>query len=60
MHGEQGGEGIHKAFNKLDRVMTGIRDPLKKLLATVKEHIVATDPDIHKEIPEIKRSQLSN
>ena len=33
LHGEQGGEGIRKEFNKLDRVMAGIRDPRKKLLA---------------------------
>ena len=57
---EKGEEGIHKEFNKLDRVMAGVRDPLTQLLATMKEHIVATDPDVHKQIPQIKRTKLSS
>ena len=60
MHGDQGGEGIHKELNKLYRVMAGIRDPLKKLLATVKEHIVATDPNVHRKFPKSKRDNYRN
>ncbi len=56
---EQGGEGIHKEFNRLDRIMAGIKDPLQQLLATMREPIVATDPNIHKEIPQIKKRKLS-
>ena len=53
-HGEQGVEGIHKVFNQLNRNMAGIRDPLKRMLATMVEHLITTDPDLRKEIPEIK------
>ena len=60
LHGEQGGEGIHKEFNRLHRVMAGIKDPLQQLLATMREHHVSCDPNIQKEIPEIKRRKLSS
>ena len=55
MHGEQGGEGIHKEFNKLDKIMSGIQDPLERLQATMREHIVSTDPGVNKEIPPVKK-----
>ena len=59
VHGERGGKAIHKEFNKLARVMFRIKDPLQQLLATMREHLVITDPNVLKEIPQPKKKKLS-
>ena len=50
MLGEQGGEGTHREFNRLHRVMHGIANPLNRLKACMEEHLVATHPQVVKDI----------
>ncbi len=45
---EQGGELIHTEFNRTARVVCGMRDPLQRLLTTVRRHHLSTTPEIQK------------
>ena len=58
LHGEQG-EGIHKEFNRLERNMASMKEPLQQLLAIMKKNIVATEPDIYTEILAVKKQKMS-
>ena len=44
--GEQGGESCHREFKRLNRVMQAIPDPLRRLTAIMKEHVLSTHPKI--------------
>ena len=35
--GEQGGEGVHAAFNRINRSIIGCRSPLQRITCTVKD-----------------------
>ena len=48
LHGEQGIESSHREFNRLNMVMHGIPDELRKTTAVMREHIVSTHPRINK------------
>ena len=48
LHGEQGGEGTHRLFKKLRKTHSGIKQPLSQLEAMMKDHLVATHPQILK------------
>jgi hypothetical protein len=58
LHGEQGGEGCHREFNRLGRVMHSIPDNLARLTAVMKEHIVTTHPRINKLIIRSKKRKF--
>ena len=44
LHGEQGGESIHRRFNTLLSTHTGIRNELNKLMAIMRDHHTETSP----------------
>ena len=48
MHGEQGGESIHREFNRISRCMYHIADPSKKLYCVMKEHHTLVRPELRK------------
>ena len=50
LHGQQGGEGVHKEFNRLGRVMQGVRNGLEKLHCIMKEHHTTVSPVVQKHI----------
>ena len=45
---EQGGELIHTEFNRTGRVVHGMKDPLQRLMTTVKRHHLSTTPEVQK------------
>ncbi len=47
---EQGGELIHSEFNRIGRVVQGIRGDLDKLLATMRRHHLNTTPEVSSNI----------
>jgi hypothetical protein len=57
--GEQGGEGCHREFNRLKRVMHAIPNRLMQLTSIMKEHIILTHPKINVNIPKAKKRQSS-
>lgn len=52
--GEQGCESVHSTINSLKAKHGGIRNPVNRLLAIIKEHHLITSPDIESHIPEKK------
>ena len=48
MHGEHGGESIHREFNRISRCMYHIADPSKKLYCVMKEHHTLVRPELRK------------
>lgn len=50
LHGEQGGESVHKEFNRLQRAMYGIQNPLHRLLSVMKEHHTIVSPAIQSHV----------
>ena len=48
MHGEQGGESIHREFNRISRCMYHIADPSKRLYCVMKEHHTLLQPELRK------------
>ena len=46
LHGEQGGEGIHREFNRLERNMAHVQKDENKLLYMMKEHHTLVHPAI--------------
>ena len=43
---EQGGELIHTEFNRIGRVVSGMKDPLQRLVTTVRRHHISTTPEV--------------
>ena len=58
LHGEQGGEAIHRKINRIQRNMYHVADPSKKLLYTIQEHHVLTNPEIQGEIVQTKKRKI--
>ena len=52
---EQGGELIHTDFNRTGRVVHGMRDPLQRLLAVMRRHLVGTTPEVQTNIAKTSR-----
>ena len=50
LHCKQGGEGVHKEFNRLGRVMQGVRNGFEKLHVIMKEHHTAVSPVVQRHI----------
>ena len=48
MLNEQGGELIHTEFNRTGRVVSGMKDPLQRLMTIMKRHHLSTTPEIQK------------
>ena len=46
LHGEQGGEAIHREFRRLERLMMSQPNSLKRLQYIMNEHHVATHPKV--------------
>ena len=46
LHGEQGGESIHRQFRRLEALMCSQRNPLKKLKYVMNEHHISTHPKV--------------
>ncbi|XP_071796167.1 uncharacterized protein [Asterias amurensis] len=52
---EQGGELIHTDFNRTGRVVHGMRDPLQRLMAVMRRHLVGTTPEVQTNIAKTSR-----
>ena len=59
LHGEQGGEGIHREFNRLERNMAHVKKDENKLLYMMKEHHTFVHPAIQTGIIQIKKKKCS-
>lgn len=57
--GEQGGENCHREFNRLKRVMHAIPNPLSRLTAMMKEHIILSHPKSNNQIVKPKKRKMS-
>ena len=60
LHGEQGGESLHREFNKLGRVMQGVQNETEKLFCTMKEHHTSTSPIVQSNIIHPNEMTLSS
>ncbi|XP_078607304.1 uncharacterized protein LOC144879578 [Branchiostoma floridae x Branchiostoma japonicum] len=50
-HGEQGIESTHAAFNQIQRSTSGIADPVRRLKATLENHLLRVSPSHHGGVP---------
>ena len=57
-HGEQGIEGMHAEFNRLDVAHSAIKRPLDRLMSVVRMHRTKTDPSIQKHIVPVKNRKV--
>ena len=55
-HGEQGGESIHREFNRIQRNMCHVTNHTKKLLFIMREHHTLTNPAIQSPIVKPKKT----
>ena len=55
LHGEQGAESLHAAFNRIMRSYTSIPDRLTRLKSVMKEHHLQVAPTMVAQEPTIKR-----
>ena len=46
LHGEQGGEGVHRVFNDLKRTHSATKHKLQQLEAIMKDHLLSVHPAI--------------
>ena len=60
LHGEQGGESLHREFNRLSCVMQGVQNETEKLLCTIKEHHTSTSPIVQSNIIHPKKRKKAN
>lgn len=58
LHGEQGGESVHAEFNQLQVSVRGIRNPLKQLMALMREHHTKTSPVIQSYVVPPKKRKI--
>lgn len=47
LHGEQGGEAIHREFNRISFVYKSVMIPTQRLLKIIEEHHVIVNPIMH-------------
>ena len=57
MHGEQGGESIHREFNRIERNMCHVANLSQKLLFIMREHHTLTHPEIQSQT-ELKKKTI--
>ena len=60
LHGEQGGEAIHREFNKLERTMCHVPQAEKGLFYIMQEHHTITHPFVQKTLssPEWQKTRI--
>ena len=56
----QGGESLHKEFNRFGCVMQGVQNETEKLLCTMKEHHTSTGPIVQSNVVHPKKRKKPN
>ena len=59
LYGEQGGEGIHPEFNRLNQIYCRMTPDTRRLHSMMKEHHIRSNPEAKSMKPEIKRRKVS-
>ena len=57
-YGEQGGESLHQAFNRMKDRYTSIKDPVERVRYMMKQHYLTAFPETDTLLPKVKRRKM--